>query len=169
MANKETQRKKKYVPVAQRGNGTKLSKEDKLEMIDKIQDTYLRQGTINKTQLARDLKVNRATLVGLINDMNIEMESLEATKVEFKLIFDRIKNRLMKLWDMLIEESESEGKINIRNELAIIKEMKDTLNNFYSMLQEFGEAAKPTNKHEIEANITQKQITINYVVPNGSS
>jgi len=159
MANKETLRKKKYEAKSSKSKGQNLSKEEKLKIIDTIQDTYIRTGSLNKSQLARDLQVSRKTMISLINDMNIEMESIEVTKIEIKLIFERIKARLLQLWDKLIEESESSEKINIRNELAIIKEMKDTLQNFYSMLQEFGEAPKQAQNVNVQASIVHADLS----------
>jgi len=156
MASKETKRKKKYEPKTERKGGA-LSKEKRLLVIDKIQDEYLRYGTINKSKLARDLKVSRPTMISLINEMNIEMESLPAIKIELKLIFERIKNRLMFLWDKLIEQAESSEQINIRAELSIMKEIRDTINNFYSMLQEFGEAPKQAEN----INLVSTNLNIN--------
>lgn len=150
MAKKETIRKKKYEPKAEKKGGP-LTKAKRDSIIDKIQDTYLRHGTINKSELARELKINRRTMISIINDMNIEMESLPAIKIELKLIFERIKNRLMFLWDYLIKQAESTDKINIKAELMIMKEIKDTIDNFYKLLQEFGEAPKQAEQININS------------------
>ena len=164
MATKETKRKKKYEPKALTKGG-RLTKERRLEAIDSIQDTMLRYGTINKSELARKLKISRPTMISLINEMNIEMESLPTIKIELKLIFERIKNRLIFLWDKLIEQSKSSEKLNIRAELSIMKEIKDTINNFYSLLQEFGEAPKAQNNINLSGHITEERINININVP----
>ena len=158
MATKETKRKKKYEPKAERKGGA-ISKQKKLQVIDKIQDSMLRYGSINKSELARQLKISRPTMINIINDMNIEMESLPAIKIELKLIFERIKNRLMYLWDYLIQEAEENGeKPNIKQELNIMKEIKDTIDNFYSLLQEFGEAPKAVENIALHARVEHQLI-----------
>lgn len=164
MATRETLRKKKYEPVSKLSRGVKLEREDKKAIIDKVQDTFLRCGYINKSKLSRDLKISRPTMISIINEMKIEMESIPAIKIELKLIFERIKNRLMYLWDKLIEIGEIQGKLNIKDELAIMREIKDTIDNFYKLLQEFGEAPKPTENVNIQGNIMHKQIIVNIPV-----
>jgi hypothetical protein len=160
MANKETKRKKKYEPKTGKKGGA-LTKKRRLEVLDKIQDEYLRYGHVNKSKLARELKISRPTMISLINDMNIEMESLPTIKLELKLIFERIKTRLMYLWDYLISQAETDpDKLNIRQELAIMKEIKDTIDNFYSMLQEFGEAPKQAENINIKEEKVQLNINL---------
>ena len=163
MATKETIRQQKYNPKSKRAVGVKLTKDDKLKIIDKIQDSYLRTGTINKLELSRELKISRSTIISMINDMHIEMESLPKIQLELKLLFERIKNRLIFLWDKLIEIGEIDGKYQIRSELAIIKEMKDTMQNFYSLLQEFGDAPKQADKVDVRAVVINADIDIEKV------
>ena len=160
MVKKETERKKKYVPHSKRENGKKLSVKERLEIIDRVQDMLLRDGTLNKSKIAREMGISLPTLTNLVNDMHIEMTSVNYYQIEFKLLFERMKNRLVQLWDKLIELGDETGILQIRSELAVIKEMKDTINNFYSMLQEFGEAPKQVDKIDIEHRSVNLNINI---------
>ena len=165
--NKEKKDLKKYHPKSSIEDGRRLTLEERNKCFGIIQEKMLRYGNINKMEIARELKISYATTLKLINQVNIDLQSVGSYRIEFKLIFERIKNRLFTLWDRLISEAE-DGKLEIKKELMIMKEIKDTLDNFYKMLQEFGEAPKQAETINVNADITSRQLVINYNMPNGS-
>lgn len=125
--------------------GDRLSKSKTLSIINRIKQDYEEKGRINKLELSREFKINRATMTKLVNSVTIDMDKLPTIQTEMKMIFERIRNRLFKLLDELEKYGEETGRPDIKAELEVSKAIMDNVDKFYKLLQELGEAPRVTD------------------------
>lgn len=148
-------------PVAAREKGSSLTFDERQTLLKVIKKRYEKQGSVNKLALARELKINRGTLLNLIKELDIEMEDLPTIKIELKLIYNRLRDRALHLLERLEEISESNSYPMIKEELAVMREIQNIVNNFYKLLQEIGEAPKVAEN----LNIREERVNININIP----
>lgn len=160
MSTKKNISVKKYEPKSANKRGNKLTSKQRKALILDIKKKY-EQGRVNKLALARELNINRGTLMSLISELDIEMQDLPTIKVELKLIYERLRDRAMYLLDKLQEFEEVTGMPDIKGELKVMNEIQSIVNNFYKLLQELGEAPKAVDNIAIKGEF-EHNINVNY-------
>lgn len=124
---------------------------------------------VNNTELARQHKINRQTLNKLLEEIKgLADEGIpELIKVDILKTYERMKARVMYWWDKCENAPEEEQSFHL--EKQVFDQMIKVLKDYRDTLQSLGVLDKASDKLEIEQNITQKQLVINYNVPNGIS
>lgn len=147
-------------PKSANKRGNQLTSEKKQELLHKIKKRY-EQGCVNKLALARELNINRGTLLNLIKELDVEMQDLPTIKVELKLIYERLIERALYLLDKLQEFEEQTSMPDIKEELKVMNEIQSIINNFYKLLQELGDAPKVADTLNVNQEVNHT-LNLNY-------
>ena len=141
----------------------------KKEITELISQGKYSQITKNKLAYAREKKINRNTLNKLLEELKslVDEEIPELIKVDIIKTYERMKRRVMYWWDKCENAAEDEQSFHL--EKQVFKEMREVLKDFRQTCIELGVIDKIADKVDINADITHKQVVINYNVPNGIS
>lgn len=147
-------------PTSTRKKGDRMTKTLRTSLLSKLGKEFEKETVLNKLAFARKNNINRATVNSLIKELDVQMDSLEVIKLDLKIVFERIKKRLFYLLDQLDEFAITTGQPNIKAELEVMKEIKNTYTDFYKLLQELGEAPKVADQLHIREEKVSIQINM---------
>lgn len=130
--------------------GGRLSKTRREEIEKDLREKIENNGKIQrKSILVKKYNISRPTLDAIIASVNLEydFEGLESIDIELRLIFDKLKVRLNKLWERAIDEED------LKQELWIMKEIRETIKDFTSMLEAWGHKMKAVENINLQADV----------------
>lgn len=138
--------KKKLVTAHRKG---KVTRERKPEIMANIREQY-ESGqliTLPKYKWAAQFGLTRPTFDKYLKEITgeISLPDIQEMKVEFRVIYQKLKQRMMVLWERAAVEEDT-GK-----ELAIMKEYRSTLSDFTKLLEDYGFKDKIADKMEVKS------------------
>jgi alpha-glucuronidase len=148
--------------TGRKGGPISKIKKDRLkeEILTIIEEGKL--SSFNKLGYARDNQVSRATIERLLEDIGSEIpqENKEIIKVDIISLYNRMKKRILYWWDKCENATEDEQSFFL--EQKVIKELRETMKDFRETLTALGVLDKVADKIDLTADITHKQVIINY-------
>ena len=123
-------------------------------------NNQLEKGVANY-QLSQEFNIARETISKYLDEIyaTIPKEDLKKVYVDFTKLFDRLFREANKMLSQSTTRTDKEKTMRLI--LQLLKEKTDFLERFFVK-------RKAEENININADITQKQVVINYNVPNGS-
>jgi len=145
----------------------RLNKELIEKEVDRLKE-MVQTGEImrySERDLEKQFKLTRKTLRKHLTNIKQEIGSRDIKIISLRLIniLDEIMSDIEKYW-RLAKENEDEKAM-----MYYSKQMFYAIEKFTDFLERFGIKPKAQENINLQADITQRSIQINYIVPNGSN
>ena len=140
-----------------------ITKQKKVSIIEDLEKLVIEGSILGITnqQLAEKYKVKRETIARYLKTIydKIPPEDIKETEVKLKVMFDKIFRYAQRIMNNAQTPLEQERALRLL--MSAMKEYTD-------FLERFGFKPKAQENINLNASIEQKQVIINYNVPNGN-